>query len=185
MAAPVLTGPRITLRPLRPTDVEARRAHGFHAEIERNYGSERGDGPMSPEEALAWHDSALAAGDTFWLVEVGGAVAGAAFLHSVREVDSKAHFAIGMFAPQFMGKGVGTEATGLVLDHAFGDLGLHRVTLRVLSFNAAAIACYERSGFLVEGRERESCHMGERWYDDVIMGIVVSDPRPSVVGPAG
>ena len=183
MAAPVLTGSRAVLRPVRPSDAEARRVHGYHREIERNYGSLREDGPMSEAEAQAWHDTALGAGDTFWVVEVGGAVAGAAFLHSVREVDRKATFAIGMFAPRFTGQGVGTEATGLVLDHAFGTMGLHRVTLRVLSFNAAAIACYARAGFLVEGRERESCRMGEQWFDDVIMGVLATDPRPVTPGP--
>jgi RimJ/RimL family protein N-acetyltransferase len=184
MPAPTLTGPRVTLRPLRPTDAEARRAHGWHRSIERNYGSERDDGAMTGDEAQAWHDSALAAGDTFWLVEVGGVVSGAAFLNSVREVDRSAHYGVGMFAPQFIGRGVGSEATVLVLDHAFGELGLHRVGLRVLSFNAAAIACYERCGFLVEGRERESCRMGDRWYDDVVMGILATDPRPAAAGPA-
>ncbi len=185
MAAPTLTGPRVTLRPLRPTDTDARQAHGWHRVIERNYGSERDDGPMTPDEALAWHDTALAAGDTFWLIEVGGALAGAAFLHQVREVDRSARYAIGMYAPHFLGKGAGTEATGLVLDHAFGDLALHRVSLRALSFNTAAIACYARCGFLVEGRERESCFLGGRWYDDVVMGVLASDPRPSTSGPAG
>ena len=183
MAAPVLAGSRGVLRPLRPGDVEARRVHGYHRVIERNYGSLREDGPMSEVEAQAWHDSALALGDTYWILEVGGTVAGAAFLHSVREVDRKATFAIGMFSPPFTGQGVGTEATGLVLDHAFSTLGLHRVTLRVLSFNAAAIACYERAGFLVEGRERESCRMGEQWVDDVIMGVLATDPRPAAPGP--
>lgn len=178
MAVPVLTGARATLRAVAPADVESRRAHGWHREIERNYGSERGDGPMSEDEALAWHDSALAAGDTFWVVEVGGALAGAAFLHAVRDVDRSARYAVGMFGPRFVGAGLGTEVTGLVLDHAFGAMGLHRVSLRVLSFNAAAIACYERAGFLVEGRERESCRMGERWYDDVVMGVLATDPRP-------
>ncbi|WP_377645199.1 GNAT family N-acetyltransferase [Oryzobacter terrae] len=183
MAAPVLTGRRVVLRPLRPTDAAARRAHGYHREIERNYGSTRGDGPMSEAESLAWLDSALALGDTSWVVETGATVAGAAFLHSVRQSDRKAMFAIGMFAPRFTGRGAGTEATGLVLDHAFTTLGLHRVTLRVLSFNAPAIACYERAGFVVEGRERESCLMGEEWFDDLIMGVLDTDPRPTSPGP--
>ena len=37
------------------------------------------------------------------------------------------------------GQGYGTEATQLMLDHAFGTLGLHRIALYVFEFNERAI----------------------------------------------
>jgi RimJ/RimL family protein N-acetyltransferase len=52
------------------------------------------------------------------------------------------------------GQGYGTEATGLMLDHAFGTLRLHRIALSVFAFNERAIRSYRRVGFLVEGRSR-------------------------------
>ncbi|HET9852080.1 MAG TPA: GNAT family protein, partial [Candidatus Limnocylindrales bacterium] len=52
------------------------------------------------------------------------------------------------------GRGYGTEATQLMLDHAFGTLGLHRIALTVFEFNERAIRAYRRCGFLVEGRAR-------------------------------
>ena len=50
------------------------------------------------------------------------------------------------------GQGYGTEATQLMLDHAFGTLGLHRIALYVFEFNERAIRAYQRCGFVVEGR---------------------------------
>ena len=50
------------------------------------------------------------------------------------------------------GQGYGTEATQLMLDHAFGTLGLHRIALFVFEFNERAIRAYQRCGFVVEGR---------------------------------
>ena len=44
------------------------------------------------------------------------------------------------------GRGHGTEATRLMLDHAFGTLGLHRIGLSVFSFNERAIRSYLRAG---------------------------------------
>ncbi len=35
-------------------------------------------------------------------------------------------------------RGYGTEATRLMLDHAFGTLGLHRIALFVFEFNERA-----------------------------------------------
>jgi RimJ/RimL family protein N-acetyltransferase len=52
------------------------------------------------------------------------------------------------------GHGLGTEATGLVLDLAFGELGLHRVELEVFDFNLRAQKSYAKSGFTVEGVKR-------------------------------
>jgi RimJ/RimL family protein N-acetyltransferase len=54
------------------------------------------------------------------------------------------------------GHGYGSEATRLMVDHAFGSLGLHRVALSVFAFNERAIRAYLRVGFATEGRSREA-----------------------------
>jgi RimJ/RimL family protein N-acetyltransferase len=53
------------------------------------------------------------------------------------------------------GKGYGTEATRLVVAHAFAALGLAEVRLEVFSHNARAIAAYSRVGFEVTGEHVE------------------------------
>ena len=73
------------------------------------------------------------------------------------------------------GRGLGTEATRLMVDHAFGTLGLHRIALNVFEFNERAIRAYRRVGFLVEGRSRESIWRDGRWWDELAMSILVSD----------
>jgi len=37
------------------------------------------------------------------------------------------------------------------------------------------IRCYEACGFVIEGRERQSCLIGEERYDDIIMGLLAPD----------
>ncbi len=49
--------------------------------------------------------------------------------------------------PAEWAKGFGTEATRLLVAHAFEALGLARVTLRVFEGHARAIRAYERVGF--------------------------------------
>lgn len=149
---PILAGEGLLLRAVRAEDAVARQRHGYHAEIERNYGHADQTRMMSDGEAREWYDSYAMLGSTHlrWVIEVDGELAGVAFLHSVDEQDHKARFAIGMFAPEFIGKGIGSEATCLVLAHAFGPMGLHRVDLRVFAFNEAAIRSYRRCGFVEE-----------------------------------
>ena len=75
------------------------------------------------------------------------------------------------------GRGYGTEATRLMLDHAFGTLGLHRIALTVFEFNERAIRAYRSCGFVVEGRARESIWRDGRWWDELAMSVLASEWR--------
>jgi len=83
------------------------------------------------------------------------------------------------------GHGYGTEATQLMLDHAFGSLGLHRIALTVFEFNERAIRAYRRCGFVVEGRARESIWRDGRWWDELAMSMLSAEwrSRRAVSGP--
>ncbi len=70
------------------------------------------------------------------------------------------------------GHGYGSEATALMLDHAFGTLGLHRVALAVFAFNDRAIRAYQKVGFKLEGRSREAIWRGGRFWDELQMSIL-------------
>ena len=70
------------------------------------------------------------------------------------------------------GRGYGTEATELMLRHAFVALGLHRIALQVFAFNERAIASYRKSGFVVEGRARDAILRGGRYWDELSMSIL-------------
>ncbi len=70
------------------------------------------------------------------------------------------------------GKGFGTEATRLMVEHAFERLGLHRIALSVFAFNERAIRAYRRAGFVIEGRAREAIRRDGRWWDEVAMSIL-------------
>ena len=174
-SAPTLVGTRVTLRAFRDADRAARQRHGWHLEIERGYGSDCPTRAMTDVEIEAWADhlaTTTAMGSLCWAIERDGDLIGAAFLLDVREAGRKARLAIGMYAPQFLGQGLGTEAIRLVLRHAFDTLGMHRIDLKVLDFNERAIAAYRACGFVEEGRERESCWVDGRWHDDVVMGVL-------------
>jgi RimJ/RimL family protein N-acetyltransferase len=75
------------------------------------------------------------------------------------------------------GHGYGTEATALMLEHAFRVLGLHRIALTVFDFNERAIRSYLRCGFQVEGRAREAIWRDGQWWDEVSMSILASEWR--------
>ena len=75
------------------------------------------------------------------------------------------------------GYGYGGEATRLMVDHAFGALGLHRVALSVFAFNERAIRTYLRVGFVTEGRSREAIWRDGRWWDEIHMSVIEPEWR--------
>lgn len=78
------------------------------------------------------------------------------------------------------GKGYGREAMKLLLDYAFLEMNLHRVSLRVFSFNQRAIKLYQNIGFQQEGNSRQSLYRDGRWHDLIHMGILHDEYRPDM-----
>ncbi len=86
-----------------------------------------------------------------------------------------AEFGISIGDPAYRGRGLGTEATRLVLDFAFTVLGVHNVWLDTASYNTAAISAYQKAGFVEIGRRREALRLGDRLYDVVLMDCLATD----------
>ncbi len=174
--APTLKGKSLILRRPREQDIEDRLSYGRHAEIVRMYGGDtRNMKPLTREELVAHQRQALSH-PLEWTIEHEGKWIGVARL-TVNEADRRARFAIGIADINKLGKGLGTEATRLVLDYAFNTLGLHRVDLRVLEYNQRAIRCFEKGGFVREGMEREGALVEGRWETDVMMSILEKEYR--------
>jgi RimJ/RimL family protein N-acetyltransferase len=168
---PTLTGKRVTLRRPRKEDFEARLRLENDAEIIRMYGGNRSDlRPITEEAAKRWVGRLLDH-DYAWIIEAGTLI-GHVRLDRVHLRDRRASLAIGIDDSTQLGKGFGSEAIALVLGYAFNVLKLHRVSVRVVDYNLRAIRAYQRCGFVIEGRERESAFVDGIWHDDVMMAIL-------------
>lgn len=71
-----------------------------------------------------------------------------------------------------MGQGIGRDAFELLLNYAFNELNLYRLSLRVFSFNRRAITLYKKLGFKEEGVMREAFYRSGQWHDIHFMGIL-------------
>jgi len=78
-------------------------------------------------------------------------------------------------------RGLGTEATRLVLDFAFHVLQLRNVLLETLEWNAAGLAAYERAGFRRIGVRRGARISRGQPTDVVLMDAVPQDFGASVL----
>ena len=67
--------------------------------------------------------------------------------------------------PGMQGQGYMREAMALVLDRAFGELGLHRIEANVQPGNEASLALVRGAGFEREGFSPRYLKIGGRWRD--------------------
>ena len=77
-----------------------------------------------------------------------------------------------LIGPEGCNRGLGTEATRLILGYAFEELGLHRVELEVFALNPRARHVYEKAGFVLEGTRRDALCFDGQWVASHIMAIL-------------
>lgn len=73
------------------------------------------------------------------------------------------------------GKGYGTEAMKLLMSYGFNTLNLNRLDLKVNDFNSRAIKCYQKLGFVEEGRMREATFVNGKYHDQILMSILQNE----------
>lgn len=176
---PTLTGELVTLRPIRAEDADlvdallredpevARLTGSLHSSTEAYEGP-----PLDRlreiygQWAVAEDRLVLAVIDT-----ASGLLVGEAVLNDWDAGNRSCGFRILVGAPG-RGRGLGTEATRLIVRHGLETMGLHRITLEVYDFNPRARHVYEKAGFRHEGTGREALLFDGEWIDVHYMGIL-------------
>jgi aminoglycoside 6'-N-acetyltransferase len=154
----------VRLAPLTEEDAGALRAIRTDPAVERWWD------PLEPDFPLGDEPEA-----TRLTIHHEGEIAG--MVQFGEELEPKyRHASIDIFvAPSHQGRGVCTEAIGLVVEYLLHERGHHRITIDPAVDNAAAIACYAKAGFTPVGvmRLAERDADGRGWHDSLMMELVV------------
>jgi RimJ/RimL family protein N-acetyltransferase len=185
---PALTGERAILRPFVDADTPALLAALGDPDVRILTGSVHDEAaarrPASPaEEKLAgeWYATRNDTDDRLDLAIVdraSGACVGEAVLNQWDPGSQSCNFRI-LIGPAGQNRGLGTEATRLIVGYGFEQLGLHRISLEVYDFNPRARRAYEKAGFRPEGVLRESLRYGDEWIDATVMSILAPEWPPA------
>ena len=178
MPNPFITGPSVYLRPLEHEDAPILASYLNDPAVRRTLLTYR---PLSVGQERAFLD-ALAKNDQDIVLGVvlqdSDVLLGVTGLHRMDFRSRHAEFGLFIGDPGFWGRGLGTEATRLMLDYGFGTLNLNRVWLNVFGPHTAAQRVYEKAGFRREGVHREHYYVDGRYVDGVLMGILRADWKP-------
>jgi len=175
MINPFLIGTRLYLRPLENGDAATLAAYLNDPEVMSTLHRSH---PLSVKAEQAFIDGLAQSQETLTLGTVlkeNDYLIGVVGLHQFDWVNRHAGFGITIGARKEWGKGHGTEATALIVEHAFTTLNLNRVWLHVMAENERGIRAYRHVGFQTEGTLRQALFRGGRYHDLLTMAILQGD----------
>ncbi|MER7054736.1 MULTISPECIES: GNAT family protein [unclassified Streptomyces] len=169
---PVLTGDRTVLRPFTEADADRMWEIINDPEVEHFTGSPGHE--LTPGVLRDWYGSRSAQPDRLDLAvtdPADGELLGEVVLNEWAPEERSCTFRTLMGA-RGRGRGIGTEATRLIIGHGFEELGLHRIELEAYGYNHRALRVYEKVGFVTEGVRREVEWRDGAWVDEVLMAVL-------------
>ena len=164
--------PTIRLTPLNESHLAATLRWVNDSEVMRLM--DRGS-PVEEEAHLAWFASIRAAEHcAYFAIEAGAESAhvGNVWLWDVDRRHRKAELRVMVGDARVRQQGIGSAAIDQLAEHAFQELGLHRIYAYVLATNSAARRAFERSGFILEGRLRDDRRTSDGFVDAYLLARI-------------
>lgn len=97
---------------------------------------------------------------------------GSVYFRDISEEHHKAEYGIFIGEDDAVGKGIGSETCRLACGYGFREEKWHKIILRALSDNKAAIRSYEKAGFVQEAYLREEVCIDGIYRDVILMGLL-------------
>lgn len=171
----VIRGQQVYQRPITAEDTEMVVRWRNRPEVVTNFIYRR---PVSRDDHQRWLEDKVFRGLVHQFVVYGNegdVPLGSVYLQNFEEEHRRAESGIYMGAEQTRGKGFGTEAVKLMADYAFGTLGIHKLTARVLAHNMASRRLHEKAGYVQEACLRDELFLDGRYEDLILYGAI--NPR--------
>ncbi|WP_267640760.1 GNAT family N-acetyltransferase [Haloarchaeobius amylolyticus] len=166
-----LRGDRLALRSVEPSDLDFLRHHqndpAMRGSLTRSF-------PQTIADAESFLDSVTVRENLAFVAIHAGERVGFVALFDVEHVPGRARLGYWV-VPEHQGEGYATEMVDLVVEYAFDELRLHKVTADTLAANEASQRVLEKLGFDREGVLREHEYIDGSFVDSHLYAILRSD----------
>ena len=93
-------------------------------------------------------------------------------LHKINHKDRNAEITFIIGEKEVWKQGYGTEAAKILIEYAFNQLNLIRLSTGAYSFNTRSIQHLERLGFQKEGCQRKAVFKNGQYHDNILFGLL-------------
>lgn len=100
---------------------------------------------------------------------------GKAILEYVNWTNGNAYLRLGIGEAEFRHKGYGSQALHLLLQYAFAELNLFRVTAVIPAYNEDALRLLQKFNFMEEVRRPNAMHYNGKFWDLVCYGLLKTE----------
>lgn len=166
-----IKGKRVILREQRPEDAKFYAYWFNQPEIMFRCGFSEPTDEAKERDRIV-HDHRTADSVWFTVTDLGGRILGETGLLRMFPAWHQTDLTIILPDPEIRRRGYGTEAITLLLDLAFGEYDMHRVSIGVVGQNAEALAFYRRIGFRQEGILEDGYFYNNEYSDFIMMRIL-------------
>jgi RimJ/RimL family protein N-acetyltransferase len=172
----MIRGEKINLRALEPGDAEALQRWMNDPEVNHTLGR-RFPRSLADEQRWVGQERDPAKEMFLGIETLEGRLIGSCGLHSIDPVSRCAMLGISLGEKEYWSQGYGTDAMVTLCGFGFAQMNLHRIALCVYDFNPRGIRCYEKVGFVHEGRLREAFYRHGAYQDILEMGLLCDEFR--------
>lgn len=168
-----MAAPKVELRALGPGDRDRLLAWRNSPEVAAYMYT---DHQITADEHARWF--AGIEGDphrAYWIIQMDGEPVGLANFYDIDRRHSRGTWAYYLAEPSVRGRGIGGYVELLMIDRAFGELGLQKLWCEVLESNKGVVRMHQRFGFKEEARFRRHILKHGAWEDVIGLGLLAEE----------
>ncbi|RDW17223.1 GNAT family N-acetyltransferase [Oceanobacillus chungangensis] len=167
---PFIVGEKVLLRPFKNDDFPYLEECLKDSEVIKLTGS---NSDFDRESVNEWYNTRNEQTDRLDLAIVDQSQAilvGEAVVNLYDEKKHSMNFRI-LIGPRGRDRGLGTEASRLIIDYVFNNTTLNQLTLSVFEFNPRAKKVYEKVGFVIDSIDENELEFEGEWIDSINMKL--------------
>lgn len=168
----IIIGEKVKLRPINIDDTKMILKWRNSPTVQKNFIFQE---ELTEEMHLKWLNNKVGSGEVIQYIIEDALLhkpIGSVYFRDIDYVNESAEYGIFIGEENARGKGLGLETTKLFVDFGFKGIGLHRISLRVLSENTIAYKAYQKAGFCEEGRFKDAVKIKDEYKTIVFMAII-------------
>ncbi|MGP4079902.1 GNAT family N-acetyltransferase [Pseudalkalibacillus sp. R45] len=172
---PIITGDKTILRPFKMDEDFPSLEECLNDPVVLKY---TGSSPeYNREKVYHWYHTRNAQKDRLDLAiidKISNTLVGEGVVNLFDEENQSMNFRI-LIGALGRNRGLGTEATRLMVDYVFENTILNQLTLSVFDFNSRAKKLYEKVGFIVESIDKDDLEFEGELIDSINMKLTKED----------
>lgn len=170
-----IVGEKVILRTITMDDTDLIVRWRNNPEVKKNFIFR---GEFTHETHRHWMETKIANGEALQYIimtKEEQKPVGSVYFRDIDTMHNSAEYGVFIGEDSARRKGFGKEAARLFTRYGIEELGLHRISLRVLDGNDAAYRTYQKAGFKKEGTFRDMVFLDGEYKDVIFMSLLSQD----------